>query len=44
MSVIYFSQVRRNAVLAIYTIFKNFNDLIPDAPELIQNFLEKEQV
>lgn len=35
--------VRRNAVLAIFTIFKSFPDLIPDAPELIQNFLEKEQ-
>jgi hypothetical protein len=37
-------QVRRNAVLAIYTIFKNFEHLIPDAPELIQNVLEVEQV
>lgn len=35
-------QVRRNAVLAIYTIYKNFENLIPDAPELIHRFLEKE--
>ena len=31
-------------MLAIYTIYKNFDHLIPDAPELVQNFLEKEQV
>ncbi|XP_070532098.1 coatomer subunit beta-like [Ptychodera flava] len=37
------SYVRRNAVLAIFTIFKNFDFLIPDAPELIHNFLEQEQ-
>eukprot|EP00054_Salpingoeca_dolichothecata_P011315 m.62853 g.62853 ORF g.62853 m.62853 type:complete len:943 (-) comp19406_c0_seq3:1913-4741(-) len=37
------SYVRRNAVLAIYTIYKSFDHLIPDAPELIQNFLEQEQ-
>ncbi|XP_055890054.1 coatomer subunit beta-like isoform X1 [Biomphalaria glabrata] len=37
------SYVRRNAVLAIYTIFRNFEFLIPDAPELIHNFLEGEQ-
>jgi len=36
-------QVRRNAVLAIFTIYKSFDHLIPDAPELIQNFLEQEQ-
>lgn len=35
--------VRRNAVMAIFTIYKNFNFLIPDAPELIANFLEREQ-
>lgn len=35
--------VRRNAVLAIYTIFKNFDQLIPDAPELIHSYLEGEQ-
>ncbi|CAB3998662.1 coatomer subunit beta-like [Paramuricea clavata] len=35
--------VRRNAVMAIYTIFKNFNFLIPDAPELVHTFLEQEQ-
>jgi coatomer subunit beta len=38
------SYVRRNAVMAIFTIFKNFDFLIPDAPELIANFLEAEQV
>ncbi|XP_065319778.1 coatomer subunit beta-like isoform X2 [Gordionus sp. m RMFG-2023] len=37
------SYVRRNAVLAIYTIYRNFEFLIPDAPELIGNFLEIEQ-
>ncbi|XP_055340197.1 coatomer subunit beta-like [Paramacrobiotus metropolitanus] len=35
--------VRRNAVLAIYTIYKNFDFLIPDAPELIGGFLDQEQ-
>lgn len=37
------SYVRRNAVLAIYTIYRNFDFLIPDAPELIAEFLEGEQ-
>ena len=37
------SYVRRNAVLAIFTIYKNFDFLIPDAPELVTNFLEAEQ-
>lgn len=37
------SYVRRNAVLAIYTIYRNFDQLIPDAPELIASFLEREQ-
>ncbi|XP_072016786.1 coatomer subunit beta-like isoform X2 [Amphiura filiformis] len=37
------SYVRRNAVMAIFTIFKNFDQLIPDAPELIHTFLEGEQ-
>jgi len=35
--------VRRNAVLAIFTIYKNFDSLIPDAPELIGKFLDIEQ-
>lgn len=35
--------VRRNAVLAIFTIYKNFAHLIPDAPELVEKFLEIEQ-
>uniref|UniRef100_A0A5S6R4B0 Coatomer subunit beta n=1 Tax=Trichuris muris TaxID=70415 RepID=A0A5S6R4B0_TRIMR len=37
------SYVRRNAVLAAFTIYKNFDFLIPDAPELVHNFLETEQ-
>ena len=37
------SYVRRNAVLAIFTNYKNFDFLIPDAPELIANFLDGEQ-
>lgn len=37
------SYVRRNAVFAIFTIFRNFDFLIPDAPELVYDFLEKEQ-
>ncbi|CDS40206.1 Coatomer subunit beta [Echinococcus multilocularis] len=35
--------VRRNAVLAIFTIYKNFEHLIPDAPERMLNYLEEEQ-
>jgi len=37
------SYVRRNAVLAIFTIYRNFEFLIPDAPELVANLLEGEQ-
>lgn len=37
------SYVRRNAVLAIFTIFKNFEWLVPDAPELIAKFLDTQQ-
>ncbi|EPB73565.1 adaptin region [Ancylostoma ceylanicum] len=37
------SYVRRNAVCAIFTIYRNFEFLIPDAPELVSNFLEGEQ-
>ncbi|RUP49758.1 adaptin N terminal region-domain-containing protein [Jimgerdemannia flammicorona] len=36
------SYVRKNAVFAIYSIYKHFENLIPDAPELIQNFLAAE--
>lgn len=36
------SYVRRNAVLAIFKIFVNFEFLIPDAPELILDFLGRE--
>ena len=31
--------MRRNAVLAIYSTFANFPDLIPDAPEVVYNYL-----
>eukprot|EP01098_Paradermamoeba_levis_P006129 TRINITY_DN2544_c0_g1_i1.p1 TRINITY_DN2544_c0_g1~~TRINITY_DN2544_c0_g1_i1.p1 ORF type:complete len:934 (-),score=297.14 TRINITY_DN2544_c0_g1_i1:23-2824(-) len=34
--------VRRNAVLAVYTIFKNFEHLLPDAPQAILNLLLSE--
>uniref|UniRef100_A0AC34FFK2 Coatomer subunit beta n=1 Tax=Panagrolaimus sp. ES5 TaxID=591445 RepID=A0AC34FFK2_9BILA len=37
------SYVRRNAVLAIFTIYRSFDFLISDAPELIYEYLEKEQ-
>jgi len=36
------SYVRRNAILAIYSIYKSFQHLIPDGPELIFNFLTNE--
>ncbi|KAK4705492.1 coatomer subunit beta, partial [Phenoliferia sp. Uapishka_3] len=36
------SYVRKNAVMAVYTIYKNFDFLIPDAPELIQTFMAAE--
>lgn len=36
------SYVRKNAVFAIYSIYKDFENLIPDAPELIQTFLAAE--
>ena len=36
------SYVRRNAVLAIFKIFVNFEFLISDAPELILDFLSRE--
>lgn len=36
------SYVRKNAVFAIYTIYRQFEHLIPDAPELIQTFLVAE--
>lgn len=34
------SYVRRNAILAVWSIYQNFEDLIPDAPELVEKFLE----
>lgn len=36
------SYVRRNAVLAIYSIYKDMPQLIPDAGEIIIDYLEKE--
>ena len=36
------SYVRKNAVFAIASIFQHSESLMPDAPELIQNFLEQE--
>ena len=37
------SYVRRNAVCAVYTIYQNFPQLIPDAPEVISEFLQSEK-
>lgn len=34
--------VRRLAVLALYNVYKNFEHLCPDAPELVYNFLLNE--
>eukprot|EP01119_Soliformovum_irregulare_P008401 TRINITY_DN2151_c0_g1_i1.p1 TRINITY_DN2151_c0_g1~~TRINITY_DN2151_c0_g1_i1.p1 ORF type:complete len:947 (+),score=306.48 TRINITY_DN2151_c0_g1_i1:94-2934(+) len=34
--------VRRNGVLALYNVYKNFDHLCPDAPELIYHFLLNE--
>ena len=34
--------VRRNAVLAVFTIYRAFPDLFPDAPEEVEKFLEEE--
>jgi coatomer subunit beta len=36
------SYVRKNAVFAIYSIYRDLEHLIPDAPELIQTFLAAE--
>ncbi len=36
------SYVRKNAVFAVYTIYREYEHLIPDAPELIQTFLAAE--
>lgn len=33
--------VRRNAVLAVFSIYRNFDYLLPDAPDIIFNFLQK---
>lgn len=34
--------MRKNAVFAVYSIYREFENLIPDAPELIQTFLAAE--
>ena len=34
--------VRRNAVLAVFLIFKNFEHMIPDGPELVEKVLQAE--
>ena len=34
--------VRRNAVLAVFTIYQHNDSLIPDAPDLVLHFLEQE--
>ncbi|KAK7473293.1 coatomer subunit beta [Stygiomarasmius scandens] len=36
------SYVRKNAVFAVYSIYKEFEHLIPDAPELMSTFLAAE--
>ncbi|RPD65015.1 coatomer protein [Lentinus tigrinus ALCF2SS1-7] len=36
------SYVRKNAVFAVYSIYREFEHLIPDAPELMQTFLAAE--
>ena len=34
--------MRKNAVFAVYTIYRQYEHLIPDAPELIHTFLAAE--
>jgi coatomer subunit beta len=34
--------VRKNAVFAVYSIYRQFENLIPDAPELVHTFLAAE--
>ena len=36
--------VRRNAVLAVFSIYKSFEYLLPDGPELVEAVLQQEQV
>eukprot|EP00937_MAST-01D_sp_MAST-1D-sp2_P003084 g3084.t1 len=36
------SYVRRNAVLAVWHVYKSYPDLIPDGPEVIERFLAAE--
>ena len=33
------SYMRKNAVFAVYTIYRQYKHLIPDGPELVQTFL-----
>ena len=35
--------VRKNAVMAVFSIYKAHEHLIPDAPELIHNYIQQEQ-
>jgi coatomer subunit beta len=37
------AHVRQNAVQAIDSIYRDFDDLIPDGPKLILNFLRREE-
>ena len=34
--------VRANAVLSLYSVYKNFPDMVSDAPELLESFLDGE--
>ncbi|KZV81160.1 Coatomer, beta subunit [Exidia glandulosa HHB12029] len=36
------SYVRKNAILAVFTIYQTFEHLVPDAPELVHTFLAAE--
>jgi coatomer subunit beta len=36
------SYVRKNAVFAVYAIYREYENLIPDAPELLQTFMAAE--
>jgi|EP00670_Eutreptiella_braarudii_P004315 coatomer subunit beta len=36
------SYVRRNAILAVFTVFQRFPHLLPDGPELIEGLIENE--
>jgi len=36
------SYVRKNAVMCLYTVYQSFPELVPDAPEVVENFLGQE--